>query len=218
VLVLGGGDGLALRELLRFQGVGQVELVDLDPAVTGLFQRNPLLTGLNQEALSDPRVRVINQDAWKFLEHSAQLYDLILIDLPDPRNLSLSRLYSRSFYRLAARRLAADGLLATQATSPLYAREAFWSIHDSIASELHTLAYHAYVPSFGDWGFVLAAHRPIDWARAQPLPGARFVTAETLAAMPQFPPDSARVAVRPNTLMEHALVGYYRQGWGKWYD
>ncbi len=218
VLILGGGDGLALRELLRFPGVHRVDLVDLDPAVTDLFQSNPLLTGLNQGALSDPRVRVINQDAWKFLEHSAQLYDLILIDLPDPRNLSLSRLYSQSFYRLAARRLAADGLLATQATSPLYAREAYWSIHDSIASELHTRAYHAYVPSFGDWGFVLAAHRPIDWARAQPLAEARFVTADTLAAMPQFPPDSARLTVRPNTLMEHALVGYYRQGWSKWYD
>ena len=87
-----------------------------------------------------------------------------------------------------------------------------------VPSELHTLAYHAYVPSFGDWGFVLAGHRPIDWKGVRPLADARFVTADTLPAMPRFPPDSARLEVRPNTLLEHALVGYYRQGWSNWYE
>lgn len=221
VLVLGGGDGLAVREVLRFPEVREVTLVDLDPRVTSLFRHHPLLSPLNGNALDDPRVRVINQDAGKFLERSEQIYDVIVLDLPDPRTLGLSRLYSRGFYRLALRRLAAGGLLVTQATSPLFARRAFWCIHATLgaaSADLHTLPYHAYVPSFGDWGFVMTARFPLSWETIRPLPGARFVTAETLATMPRFPPDMAAVDVSVNTLMDHPLVRYYETGWSRWYD
>jgi spermidine synthase len=221
VLVLGGGDGMAVREVLRFPGVKEVTLVDLDPRVTGLFTDHPLLAPLNRHALSDSRVRVINQDAGKFLEQTERLYDLIVLDLPDPRALALSRLYTRGFYRLATSRLAAQGRLVTQATSPLFARRAFYCIQATLQAaspDLQTLPYHAYIPSFGDWGFVLASRAHIPWHRIHPLPDARFATADTLAAMPRFPPDMGPVDVRVNTLVDHPLVRYYDAGWSRWYE
>ncbi|MCB1638474.1 MAG: polyamine aminopropyltransferase, partial [Thiothrix sp.] len=94
VLILGGGDGMAARELLKDPRIKAITLVDLDPAVTTLFSTSPLLTRLNRHSLTDPKLTRVNTDAWKFLEQSRTLYDLVVIDLPDPNNASLSRLYS----------------------------------------------------------------------------------------------------------------------------
>lgn len=220
VLILGGGDGLAAREVLRWPEVERIEVVDLDPAVTDLFGRNPLLRRLNGDALNDPRVEVINADAQQFLERSDQLWDLILIDLPDPRTPALSKLYSTSFYRLAASRLAAAGVLVTQATSPLYARAAYWCVHDSVAegSGLNVKPYHAYIPSFGDWGFVLATPLRPDWARVSAPAGSRFLTPEIAATLTRFPPDMAPLDVALNRIGDHAVLRYYRQGWGQWFE
>ncbi|MBF0256280.1 MAG: polyamine aminopropyltransferase [Gammaproteobacteria bacterium] len=219
LLILGGGDGLALREVLRWGDIGQVDLVDLDPAVTGLFSRNPLLRQLNGDSLSDPRVRVHNADAWKFLEQADALYDAILIDLPDPRSLSLSRLYSESFYKLAAKRLARGGVLVTQATSPLYARQAFWSIVASLqqGSGLDVLGYHAYVPSFGEWGFALASAKHLQLQDLKLPAGLRFLHNDLLAAMTQFPADMAPLPVESNRLSNHILTRYYEEGWANWF-
>jgi spermidine synthase len=227
VLILGGGDGMALREVLRHPGVASVTLVDLDPRVVELFSRNPMLARLNGGAFDDPRVRVVNEDAWKYLERSEQRHDVIVIDLPDPHDVDLSRLYTKGFYALAARRLNADGLLVTQATSPTFAREAFWCIERTLAetpspyesgSGLATIPYHAYVPSFGDWGFVLASARRLDWEGLRLEVQTRFVSADVARGMIHFPPDAARVEVEPNLLHTHALVRYYELGWGRWYE
>ncbi|MEM7407139.1 MAG: polyamine aminopropyltransferase [Pseudomonadota bacterium] len=226
ILIIGGGDGLAAREVLRYSDVKKVELVDLDPAVTSLFTRNELLTGLNANALNDPRVQVTNADAGQYLESSRDLFDVIIIDLPDPHDIALSRLYTRHFYQSAARRLTAGGALVTQATSPYYATEAFWSIHETLSTSrietprqgmLQTIPYHAYVPTFGDWGFIMAGPRLPAWARA-PLPeGLRFLDTPTLATLRKFPPDTDRIPVEANTLQTHHLARYYERGWSRWY-
>ena len=227
ILVLGGGDGMAVREVLRYRDVEAVTLVDLDPDVTGLFLNHPDLVRLNGGALSDQRVRIVNADAWAYLRDDDQLYDVVIIDLPDPHALSLSKLYSREFYATLIQRLPADGVIVTQATSPLFAREAFWSIHRTLAEtaspylvggSLTTRPYHVYVPSFGEWGFVLAGPRLVRSPRTADLPdGLRFLTAAILAQMTVFPSDMASLDVEANSIIDHPLTRYYHNGWSHWF-
>ncbi len=219
VLILGGGDGMAAREVLRHPGVKRVDLVDLDPHLTTMFTEQPLLSSLNEESLSDARIHIHNTDALKFLEDAQRRWDVIIADLPDPNDPALSRLYSISAYRLARMRLADGGALVTQATSPYYAPEAFWCIAgtveaafaDSPAAHV-TRPYHVLVPSFGDWGFVMVSPT----SALSPLPDAlplRFLTPATYAAMFDFPKDTAAVQVEINRLGDARLARYYRDGW-----
>ncbi len=226
VLVLGGGDGMAVREVLRHDGVERVTLVDLDPAMTRLFREHSRFSALNDDALEDPRVTVVNQDAFEFLKTDGGSYNVILIDLPDPKTPSLSKLYSLAFYTAAARRLARDGVLVTQATSPVYAREAFWSIARTLdatadpyreGETLSTMAYHAYVPSFGDWGFVAASPARLDWQTIRLPDELRFLNEANLPGLIVFPPDIDRLPVDINTLQDHPLLRYYEQGWSRWF-
>jgi spermidine synthase len=221
VLILGGGDGLAAREVLKFEAVEHITLVDLDPVMTELGRRRPELVALNQGSLSSPKVTVVNADAMEFLEDDSGFYQVIICDLPDPSNVSLCRLYSDSFYALAARRLALGGVLVTQATSPYFAPAAFWCIATTIEavaggmpdSELVALPYHAHVPSFGEWGFVLAARHTVDPDRLEVRVPTRFLTRPALRAMFVFPRDMQPLAVEVNGLDNPVLYGYYRQGW-----
>ncbi|GMV45605.1 MAG: polyamine aminopropyltransferase 1 [Pseudomonadota bacterium] len=215
VLVLGGGDGLALREILRYTGIEQVVLVELDPHITRLFATQPLLTALNRGALSDRRVRIVNADAFTWLESNRETFDVIVIDFPDPTNFSLGKLYTTSLYRRADQALAADGWMVVQTTSPLVARRSFWTVVATLeAVGLTTTPYHVHVPSFGEWGFVLAGHRPWPGLRTLP-PGLRFLTPQGMNAMLDFPPDMARVPAEPNRLSNQVLVSIFEEEWGK---
>ena len=213
VLVLGGGDGLAVREILKYPHVEQVTLVDLDPEMTRIFRTHPELRRLNHGSLNDPRVRVENADAFPWLEEGTDLYDVALVDFPDPSNYSIGKLYTTAFYRRLARRLAPEGLFVVQSTSPLFARQAYWCVVETIrAAGLEAWPYHAYVPSFGEWGFVLAGRGP--WAPPRRLPpDLRFVTATQLPSMFEFPPDMAPVEAEVNRLNNQALVHYYEREW-----
>jgi spermidine synthase len=213
VLVLGGGDGLAVREILRYPTVESVTLVDLDAQVTRLFADNPLLTAVNAGALRDPRVRVVNADAFVWLADTPETFDVAIVDFPDPHNFSLGKLYSRTFYRVLRARLAPGGRVALQATSPMFARRSFWCIVETVRSAgLPARPYHVYVPSFGEWGFVLAGAEP--WAEARVYPaGLRFLTVETTPALFAFPPDMAAVPVEVNRLDNQILVHYYSGEW-----
>ncbi|MBI3505165.1 MAG: polyamine aminopropyltransferase [Proteobacteria bacterium] len=217
VLVLGGGDGLGVREILKHAGVGRVTLVDLDPEMTRLGSTYPAITTLNAGALSDPRVRIVHEDAQKFLEREATLYDLIVVDLPDPNNEALSRLYSVEFYRLARRHLSAAGALVTQATSPYFARQAFWCIVRTMETAgLKTAPYHAYVPSFGDWGFVLASARALPKDKPALKIATRFLNEDLLARMFTWSKDDAPVPVEPSTMDKPSILRYYLRGWKQW--
>jgi spermidine synthase len=215
VLILGGGDGLAAREVLRYPAVESVTLVDLDPEMTRLFSTHPLLVQLNQGALTAPRLRVINADAFPWLEQTEETFDFAVVDFPDPTNFSLGKLYTTAFYRLLARRLSVRGMAAVQSTSPLFARRSYWCIVETLKQAgFQTHPYHAYVPSFGEWGFVLGSLAPFRPPARLP-PGLRFLTPAALPQLFEFPSDMARVEVEPNRLNDQVLVRYYEQEWSQ---
>ncbi len=213
VLILGGGDGLAAREVLRYPGVESIVLVDLDPEVTRLFSTSPVLRALNRDALKSSRVKIFNVDALQWLEKSSDLFDFIVVDFPDPSNYSLGKLYTSVFYRLLARHLAPEGLAVIQSTSPLYARQSFWCVVTTLEnSGLVATPYHALVPSFGAWGFIIAGRRPFTPPAAYELEH-RFLTPEVTRAMFLFPKDMDRVPAEVNRLNNQILVRYFEREW-----
>ena len=213
VLVLGGGDGLAVREILKYPQLESITLVDLDPEMTRLFSTNPMLTALNQKSFSSPKVRIVNADAFPWVDSNGDSFDFIVIDFPDPTNYSLGKLYTTAFYKAAARHLSAQGLMVVQSTSPMFARDSFWCITETIRNAgLRIYPYHVYVPSFGEWGFVIAGFR--DYQPPANLPaGLRFVDVRGLPALFQFPPDMAPLPVGPNHLNDQVLVRLYDKDW-----
>jgi spermidine synthase len=213
VLVLGGGDGLAVREILKYPQIETITLVDLDPEMTRLFKTNAMLTQLNQKSLLSPKLQIINADAFPWVESNTDSFDFIVIDFPDPTNYSLGKLYTTSFYRAVARHLSAQGEIVVQSTSPMFARDSFWCIANTLKQAgLKTYPYHVYVPSFGEWGFVLASTH--EYTPPSSLPaGLRFLNVQGLPALFQFPPDMAALDIPPNQLNDQVLVRLYDQDW-----
>lgn len=224
VAVLGGGDGMAVREILKYPSVESVTLVELDPAMTRLFSENAALAALNGHALADPRVTIANTDAFQWLQQGKgaaaggraeeAFFDVIVVDFPDPTNFAIGKLYTNSFYALLEQRLAASGYAVVQTTSPLVARHSFWTVVQTVESVgLTATPYHAHVPSFGEWGFVLASRRP--WRLPDALPaGLRFLALPSLPLLFEFPPDMARVPAEVNRLSNQVLVTTYEREWG----
>ena len=253
VAVLGGGDGMAVREILKYPSVESVTLVELDPAMTRIFSENPTLARLNDHALQNPKVQIVNTDAFSWLQEGSMsaarppegakaprtgdagapspdggsepreaesvgatgTFDVIVVDFPDPTNFSIGKLYTNSFYALLDKRLAASGYAVVQTTSPLVARKSFWTVVQTMESVgLATAPYHAHVPSFGEWGFVIASRRPWRLPDALP-PGLRFLSPPSLPLLFDFPLDMARVPADVNRLSNQALVHSYEREWGK---
>jgi spermidine synthase len=213
VLVLGGGDGLAVREILKTPSIEAVTLVDLDPAMTALFRDNALLAGLNGGAFKDPRVRVINDDAFVWVNRSNETFDFIVVDFPDPSNFSLGKLYSTAFYHRLLRHLRDEGHLVVQSTSPLYARRSYWCIDATLRNVgLVTRPYHVYVPSFGEWGYILASRHPFELPDAYPA-GLRYLNPATARTLFDFSEDTSRVVTDVNRLNNQVLVHYYDEEW-----
>jgi spermidine synthase len=213
VLVLGGGDGLAVREILKYPAIENITLVDLDPAMTSLFSTHPMLVQFNGGALTRPRVKVVNADAFPWLDSNADIFDFIVVDFPDPTNFSLGKLYTTAFYRLMAKHLSRQGMAVVQSTSPMFARQSYWSIVETLKQAgLRTHPYHAYVPSFGEWGFVLAGFYPYEAPVRLP-PALRFLSAQNLPQLFQFPNDMLPVPADPNRLNDQVLVRYYEKEW-----
>ena len=215
VLILGGGDGLAAREILKYPQIESITLVDLDAKMTSLFSRAPMLTALNQNAFASPKMKVLNQDALVWLESNPDMFDLILIDFPDPSNFALGKLYSSAFYRLLEKHLSATGLAVIQSTSPYYARQSFWCIVATLEDAGFTTApYHAYVPSFGEWGYIIAGRGRFALPEKFPV-APRSFDAQSLKGMFEFSPDMARVPTEINRLNNQILVRYFEEEWKK---
>jgi spermidine synthase len=227
VLIAGGGDGLAAREVLKWSDLGSITLVDLDAKVTDLARDFAPLRLQNRGALVDPRVVVVNADAMTWLATTRASFDVVILDFPDPSNYSVGKLYSTRFYLSARLHLAPGGALVVQSTSPFVAREAYWCIaHTLAASGFRVVPYHVFLPSFGEWGFVLGKAEPgaralvwppTTWPPA-PLSKAklRYLDASVLAAMTEFGPDLSELETRVNRLDNQALVAYYLDAWQRY--
>lgn len=218
ILVLGGGDGFVARELLKYDDIQEIIVVDLDPAITELAVNFPVLQRLTLNSMSDPRVTIVNTDAYRYIQDSDELFNVIIIDLPDPNNESLSKLYSDTFYRLLQQRLTPDGAFVTQATSPYFARRSFWTIANTVESTgLHSIALHTYVPTFGEWGFIIGTPRQAPELTVPDI-DLRYLTPDVLIAASIFDPDIADSADYDsiNTLDNPILPRFYEQDWRHW--
>lgn len=224
ILILGGGDGLAVREVLKHQDVERITLVDIDPEMTGLSMTNTVLRNINRDSMNHPKVQIINQDAYRFLQDDNNLYDVIIIDLPDPNSIQLARLYSRSFYILSKRRLAKYGVLVTQSTSPLHTAKAFLSIIRTMEDAGFTvLPYHNQIPTMGEWSWSLGVRsellsreevkemiQKLDFGKIP----TRFLNREAMISMVNFGKGifDREGKVEVNTEMNPVLDQYYREG------
>ena len=218
ILLLGGGDGLAVKELLKYDSIESMILVDLDPSVTTLAKTNPHVKSLNEAALENDRLTVINKDAFVYLNETNRRFDLIIVDLPDPNNTSLSRFYSREFYLLIKSKLTENGSFVTQATSPFYAPKAFWSIKKTIdsAGYFDVLPYHTHIPSFGEWGFILASPSRIHLDSTKLPTETKYIDEYAITRMLYFEKDLRESNVEISTLDSPNVLHYYLQGWKSW--
>ena len=212
-LIIGGGDGLAARELLRYPSLQQLILVDLDPAVTTLARELSALKTLNANAMQDKRLVVQHGDAWKWLEQDGDLFDVIIIDLPDPDTPELARLYTREFYHKVERRLSQGGVMITQASSPWLTRQAFWCINATLQDVFdYVQPAYSQVPSFGLWGFVVASGMPLQKQRQ--IPGAaRYITEQNWQQALIQPADLPVIKLPVNRLQTLPLMQFYRAGY-----
>ena len=199
VLVLGGGDGLAVREVLRHAGVRHVDVVELDAAVLGLARHDPGLSKLNGHAYDDPRVHTVTADAFHWLRGAPSTYDVVISDLPDPGITASTKLYSQEFYGLARRVLAPGGRLAVHAGPVTTRRRIFWTVDATMrAAGLCTAPYRVDGRDIGfaagpdrtagasraprDWGFLLASTTPPTLSLDPTEPPLRTLTRLALAA------------------------------------
>ena len=216
VLVLGGGDGLALREILKHPTVDSITLVDLDPDMTKLSQRFPPLAELNHHSFDNPRVHVVNEDAMIWLEQQHELFDAAIVDFPDPNNFALGKLYTTRFYRLLKQHLTPAAAIAVQSTSPLFARNSYWCILKTIeAAGFKVKPYYTAVPSFGVWGFALARQTAFDSPTHAP-GGLRFLDDQAMQSMFLLSADLGPVPVEINRLDNQVLVRYYETEWKRY--
>lgn len=217
VLVLGGGDGLALREILRYEDVEKATLVDLDPAVIELASTDPVIRELNDDSFEDPRVEVINTDAFQWLRDNTDRYDVVIADLPDGTDVGTSKLYTVEFYSLIAQAMEGDSRLVVQAGSPFFAPDAYWSVGRSLEEAgFGSTPYNVDVPTFGNWGFYLSTLGQAPELRlAEEVPDLRFLDEPLLAASQVFPADRREGDVEESTLMHPRVIGYHqdRQAW-----
>jgi spermidine synthase len=217
VLILGGGDGLALREVLRYETVQAVTLVDLDPAMTEFGRGFAPVVAQNGGAFADPRVTVVNDDAMVWLDGQRGVWDVAIVDFPDPNNFALGKLYTQLFYRRLRAHLAPTGAIAVQATSPLFARKSYWCVLETIrAAGFSAHPYHLAVPSFGVWGYALATPRDAEPPTRAPALPLRYLNDDAMAAMFRVPRDLAPVPVEVNRLDNQVLVRYYDEEWRRW--
>jgi spermidine synthase len=225
ILVMGAGDGCAIREILKYPNVEKITLVDLDPAMTDVGKNHPILRKVNQDAFWSPKLEVVNTDAFTYLEQNNRFFDVIIADFPDPRSIDLSRLYSKEMYSLVYHRLSANGVFVTQAASPYYTTQAFRCIEKTLqAAKFNVLPLRNHIYTFGEWGWMLATKKlptlemknrivKEDWQEV----ATKFLTKEASTLITSFgqdliQTDSAEIKV--NSIYNPVLYRYY--GTGNW--
>ena len=261
ILILGGGDGLAAREVLKYPSVEKITLVDIDPVMTDLASTHPDFIAMSEGSLlsskvwkqfrsavtpgePDERVQVwqssqrdplgktrysvaevdiINVDAGSFVMKNETLYDVVIIDFPDPSSPDLAKLYSKLFYHSLKQCLTPRGLIVQQSGSPYHAKEAFLCVGRTMeASGYQVLPYHDNVPSFGEWGWWIASpYRALNsevvkeqLLSAEGLPETRYVTPEVMSTAFVFGKDQLATDQEAVTsLTQSSIYHYYLEGW-----
>jgi spermidine synthase len=219
ILVLGGGDGLAVREILKYPSVESITLVDLDPLMTQISKTVPALGELNKNSLLDPRVSIVNNDAFVWLDNNdIAPFDIAIVDFPDPNNFALGKLYTTRFYGLLKKKLKPDSAVVIQTTSPLIARKSFWCIIKTLeAAGFQVKPYNTTVPSFGIWGYALAKLEPFETPFKPPENiELKYLNEKSFGLMFDFSADTnlpKDTEVEVNRLDNQALVRYYESEW-----
>jgi spermidine synthase len=200
--------------------VQSITLVDLDKKMTELFRSQSVLTRLNQDSLNNPKVKIIVSDAFVWLKSTSQKFDLAIVDFPDPSNYSLGKLYSDTFYKTLKKALNPEGMVVVQSTSPFYAKNSYWCVDATLASVgFHTTPYHAYVPAFGDWGYVIGSLAPFEPASQDKYPQElRYVSPETFKQMLCFAKDMLPTVTSVNRLNNQILVHLFESEWSEYVD
>jgi len=210
ILVLGGGDGLALREILKYDSVKHIDLVDIDPEMTTVGKQLTMLVKLNKNSLNHEKVQVFNQDAFSFINRAGKRYDRVIIDMPDPHNEAINKLYSKEFYTMIRKRMQPNALIVTQSSSPFFTPHTFWCIEQTLASIFpQILSYQVAIPSFGIWGFNIARLN-------HPMPNTfninvttRYLNQQTMQAAMVFGKDIQKINSPVNSIMEPKLYQLY---------
>ena len=213
ILLLGAGDGMALREILKYPEVERVVLIELDREVVNLARNYPLLVNVNQNALNDERVEIIYGDAFKLTPNFSTEFDVIIADFPDPDQEILAKLYSQGFYQRLLSKLTIDGVFVTQASSPFLAPKVLACIHKTLSSiNYHVYPYIADVPSFGIWGFALASQSPLSLKKLSLSVPTRFLTTQLLDKLFLIPQDINLDLnqVKINRLVHPTIVKYQK--------
>ena len=216
ILLMGAGDGMALREILKWSSVEKVILIELDPMVVRLARSYPQLRQVNHDAFTDERVEVVYGDAFLKLAHLPETFDVIVADFPDPDRKILAKLYSEGFYRRMLSRLSDKGIFVTQASSPFFAPKVISCIRQTIKYVgLQTYPYVINVPSFGSWGFVLASRDRIDTQKLKLPIETRFLTESVMSNLFDLPKDINLQQVDINRLSNPVIVRY--QADNRWF-
>ena len=210
VLILGGGDGLAVREVLKYDDVKLIHVVDIDPEMTRISSTLPILTELNKNSFENNKVTVYNEDAFNFINQAGILYDRVIIDMPDPHNEAINKLYSREFYTMIRKRTHKDAIVVSQSSSPFFTHKTFWGIEKTLDAVFdHTLSYHITIPSFGIWGFNMARSNSKIPTNFMIDVNTKYVSNEIMQAAMVFSKDTQKIEVPVNSIMEPKLYQLY---------
>ena len=218
ILVLGGGDGCAVREILKYDDVKKITLVDLDPEMIELGKSNAIFNAINENAFQNEKVQLISKDAFTFLENSDVTYDVIIVDLPDPNNVDLNKLYTKEFYKLCYLRLSDKGVFITQSGSPYYATKAFYCINKTLeTASFHTLPLRNQILTLGEWSWIIGSKDPISLDDFNKMSfeskNLKWLNKEALPGLTAFgKPLIDTTGIEVNTIFSPTLYRYYQQG------
>lgn len=212
VLILGGGENLATREVVKYPGVEQIQIVDIDSTIFKLAMENKELSAINDLAPFDPRVEMIVDDAFSYLYTNADSYDLIIADLPDPASQSLARLYSKQFFGLVKRKLNPNGIFITQSGDINNSNRVCSCINNTMGAvfENNIRTFHVYIPSFGAWGFNIAFNgEEFDLSNIQLPAGLKYLDSEVVRQGMILPKDVTIVKTSINTMDNPIILQYF---------
>ena len=223
VLILGGGDGCAAREVLKYPSVSTIKLIDLDEKVIRLGKEHPIFKKLNQNSLTNPKVEVLNQDAFVYLKNTDTFYDVIIIDFPDPKSIEVGRLFSFEMYKMCYKHLRPNGVVVVQSGSPYYATKAFKCIEKTMTfAGFNTIPIHNQVLTLGEWGWVIGA-KSIPKERLKPILqsinfeniNTRWINKEAMSLITSFGKEFIEIDssdIEINTIHNPVLSQYYNKG------